>query len=280
MNINDIISSRQPLSQPQLIRSQEDVNKIQDLTAGSKIKYIDKTRGEALKEVRNKVDNAAIASKAFMFFGGVLAGLAIIAKCFAATFAIAGSVVAAATPIGWVALGLVVVSLAVLAARHAYMKSKHLETDTTRECVKTICAGLLGACIPSLLAGQIVNPYLLLSYTVLIPGLGITFIPAKVKFSEDPNNLCLFKDDKFRIEGKKVIISKEAFKNIDIDLFSLKLKEGLKEGLTEESVEKNIPPPPPKFPPPPTSPFKLQPPPPTSPPPTRQPRPPPPPIYP
>ncbi len=144
------------------IHNPKEVEKdIYDRTGGTKVKYINKTRQNVSEEVRGEALFMARMAK-FSFFsggaiGGVLAaggiaaavaGVSIKAAVFAAVIGTAG------TPLGWAMAGLAVVGLAIMLARHIYLKKHGLKTETPLEMAKGAGWALGGFCIAAVITGM------------------------------------------------------------------------------------------------------------------------------
>lgn len=91
--------------------------------------------------VLKECEDMANATNAAFTLSGLATG---VCACLAITAAVGLTTAVLVTPVGWAALGLVGVGLAVLAVRHVYMSRKNIETDTTDALSTAIGYGLAG----------------------------------------------------------------------------------------------------------------------------------------
>lgn len=134
-----------------------DLNKKPETVAkssGRKEKYINKTEKEVLSEAKdNKMGKKA--NWAFAFAGVGIFVLAVCAKVAVGAGVAAGIAATAMTPVGWAIGGLAAVGLGIVIARHFYMKSQGLETDSLKQMAKGALSLVSGFAVIAVAAGAL-----------------------------------------------------------------------------------------------------------------------------
>jgi hypothetical protein len=129
---------------------------IQSANPSLKVKYIDKTRSDVLEEAKEKKQTASLLTNGFLGVSGFATGVLGVVAVAGMKYAAAASAIAlVATPVGWSIVGLLAVSVLIMACRHQYLKNQGLQTDT-KDSLITGAAYTAGGVGAGLLSGVVI----------------------------------------------------------------------------------------------------------------------------